>query len=208
MRLRLLVLFVASALFTGLGTTSASAVRYTYDDPTVARVALCASGDADSGMAQFTGMREWSASPRVEALGASTTQLTRNYATYNGGGVDRTFTHFTDEAGAVGITGTRPLAVGDSVGVGQLSFGKGQNNFLANAPGDNFVTDLPSTASPGQLNGIGVLGTKQQYAISFSEADAFTSGVRVQGTAQVSRGIYTIPGGCTIAGTCTVTRVR
>jgi hypothetical protein len=70
----------------------------------------------------------------------------------SGGGVDRTFTHFTDETGAVGITGTKPLAVGDSVEVGQLSFGKGQNNFLANAPGDNFVTDLPSTATPGQLN--------------------------------------------------------
>lgn len=118
------------------------------------------------------------------------------------------FTHFTDEAGAVGITGTKPLAVGESLEVGQLSFGKGQNDFLANAPGDIFVTDLPPTASPGQLNGIGVFGRKQQYAVSFYEADAFSSGVRVQGTAQVSRGIYTIPGGCTITGTCTVTRVR
>jgi len=128
-------------------------------------------------------------------------------ATYAGGGVDRTFRHFTDEIGAVGISGTKPLAVGESVDVGQLTFGKGQNSFQANSPGDIFVTELPASASSGQLNGIGVFPPRQQYVVSFSEADAFASGVRVTGS-DVGRGSYTIPGGCTINGACTVMRVR
>ncbi len=173
--------------------TSANSVSLlNYDVPGVApadadRLVVDSSGPPASG-----DDRHENVSPLSRVLSASTTPCRTFIATYNGGGIDRTFTHFTDEAGAFGITGTKPLAVGDSVEVGQLSFGKGQNNFLANAPGDNFVTDLPATASTGQLNGIGVFGPKQQYAISFSEADAFASGVRVQGTAMVDRGIYTI----------------
>jgi hypothetical protein len=97
--------------------------------------------------------------------------------TVGGGGT--VFTHFTDEAGAVGISGTRPLAVGESVGVGGLKFGTGNNGFLANRAGDNFVTDLGADATSGQLNQIGVWGSKQQYAIQFSQESAVTSGVRV-----------------------------
>ena len=124
-----------------------------------------------------------------------------------GGGGGRTFTHFTDEAGAKGITGKGPLSVGENSEVGRLNFGKGQNSYLANAEGDNFVTDLGPGASPRQLSSIGVYGEQQQYTISFFEEDAFTSGARVRGS-RPEQGIYTIPGPCEIIGICTVTRVR
>jgi len=77
---------------------------------------------------------------------------------------------------------------------------------LSSGEGRNFVTDLGPNASPRQLEGIGVFGPKQQYAIQFSEADAFHS-ARVIGEVP-SRGIYSIPGPCEISGICTVTRVR
>jgi hypothetical protein len=59
----------------------------------------------------------------------------------------------------------------------------------------------------GSAGSAGVFGDRQQYAIQFSELDAFNSGVRVAGDLP-SRNIFSIPGGCTITGTCTVTRVR
>lgn len=122
------------------------------------------------------------------------------------GGGGRVFTDFTDEAGAAGITGTRPLAVGQSAEVRQLTFAKGNNPFLV-GEGRIGVTDLGLDATPGQLNGIDVFGARQQYGIQFSELDAWNSGVRVMGDLP-SRNIYSIPGGCTITGTCTVTRLR
>ncbi len=141
------------------------------------------------------------AAPELATDGAGARSGGGCAATELGDGPGRTFTHFTDEGGAVGISGTKPLAVGDSVGVDQLSFAKGENPFLASEPGRVFVTDLGPGATPRQLEGIGVFGARQQYAIEFSEADAFASGARVVGEVP-SRGIYSIPGGCTINGAC------
>ncbi len=104
-----------------------------------------------------------------------------------------------------GITGAGPLKVGETVGVDSLKFGRGSNNFLATNPGDNFVTDLGLDATPGQLQGIGVFGAKQQYAIQFSQEAALNWGVR---PVMVRENIFTIPGPCTISGACVVTRVR
>jgi hypothetical protein len=115
------------------------------------------------------------------------------------------FTHFTDADGVAGIAGVGPLNVGESVGVGSLKFGQGGNRFLAGAAGDNFVTDLGVNASARQLEGIGVFGAKQQYAIQFSQEAAFNSGVR---PVMVKQNIFTIPGGSCISGACVVTRVR
>ncbi len=120
------------------------------------------------------------------------------------GGGGQVFTHYTDADGIAGITGVGPLNVGDSVGVGSLKFGQGSNNFLARAPGDNFVTDLGVDATPRQLEGIGVFGTRQQYAIQFSQEAALNSAVR---PVMVRDHIFTIPGGSCITGACTVTRV-
>jgi hypothetical protein len=122
-------------------------------------------------------------------------------------GTGRTLTHFTDEAGARGIAGTEPLAIGESATVNQLTFAEGNNAFLANKPGDISVTELGPEASTRQLAQIGVFGARQQYAIQFSAEDAFNSGVRVV-PADAERSIFSIPGGCTIIGICTVTRVR
>ena len=121
------------------------------------------------------------------------------------GGGGQAFTHFTDVDGVAGIAGVGPLKIGDSVGVGGLKFGQGGNSFLSRAPGDNFVTDLGLDATPRQLEGIGVFGAKQQYAIQFSQEAALTSGVR---PVMVRENIFTIPGGSCITGACTVTRVR
>lgn len=103
-------------------------------------------------------------------------------------------------------TGSAPSAVGERTAVGQLQFAKGQNSYLI-GEGRIGVTDLGVNATPGQLNGIGVFGSKQQYAVQFSELDAFNSGVRVSGDLP-SRNIFSIPGGCTITGACSVVRVR
>lgn len=143
---------------------------------------------------------------RVHLARASARLDDAGSAPQTAGGGGRVFTHFTDEAGAAGITGTRPLAVGESVEVGQLTFGKGANPFLV-GEGRTGVTDLGLDATPGQLERIGVFGSRQQYGIRFSELDAWNSGVRVRGDLP-SRNIYSIPGGCTITGTCTVTRLR
>jgi hypothetical protein len=72
-RLRLLVLFVAAALFTGVGTTTASAVRCTYDAPASARVDAHAGGAAGVSAALLGEAREGSAARPFEAGDASTT---------------------------------------------------------------------------------------------------------------------------------------
>ncbi len=120
-----------------------------------------------------------------------------------GGGT--VFTHFTDAAGAEGISGVAPLKVGDSVSVDRLAFGQSENSFQASALGDNFVTDLSKDATPRELDAIGVFGEKQQYALQFSQEAALTSGVRPR---MVRQNIYTIPADSCITGACTVTRVR
>src|SRR5438270_8541908 len=63
-----------------------------------------------------------------------------------GGGT--VWTHFTNAEGVEGITGVQAssLAPGETATVSQLNFGTGANPYLANAPGDIFVTDLPATA--------------------------------------------------------------
>ena len=89
--------------------------------------------------------------------------------------------------------------------VDALKFGRGSNDFLASAPGDNFVTDLGKDASPRQLASIGVFGEKRHYAIQFLDEDAFNSGVRAK---QVKANIFGIPDGSTISGSHTVTRLH
>lgn len=91
--------------------------------------------------------------------------------------------------------------------VSELTFAKGLNTFLASDPGRIFVTDLSPASSPRELAAIGVFGAKQTYAIKFSERAAFESDARVLGE-MPGRGIYSIPGGSTISGPCTVTRLR
>lgn len=97
-----------------------------------------------------------------------------------------------------------PLKVGESVGVKTLKF-SGNNPLMARAAGDNFVTDLGLDASPRELEGIGVFGDKQQYAIQLSQESALRSRVRPQ----MSRpNIFTIPRGSTISGPSVIARVR
>jgi len=123
----------------------------------------------------------------------------------------RIINHFTDEVGIKGITGVsaETLEVGQSTVVQRASFGFGSNDYLANAPGagDIFVTDLPATASAGELNGIGVFGARMSYVISFGEGELFGQGIRIAWT-MPSRGIGTIPGGTVVEGPIVVTRVR
>lgn len=78
---------------------------------------------------------------------------------------------------------------------------------MANAIGDNFVTDLGTNATSRQLESIGVFGDKQNFAISFSEEGAFNQGVRVKGS-MPERGIYTIPGNSNLKGTFKITKTR
>lgn len=99
------------------------------------------------------------------------------------------------------------LEVGRSVTVTRANFGVGENEFMANAQGDIFVTDIGRDASAGKLNQIGVFGAKQQFVIELNEEELFNQGVRMIG-ANPARGIYTIPGGSTVRGTIVVTRVR
>jgi hypothetical protein len=92
-------------------TTSTDAGSFTYDVPTLARVDVRASGGVDSGSAQFTGMREGSASPPAEALGSSTIQPAPVVATNTGldattarlqGHVDAAVADY--ESGAIGMS--------------------------------------------------------------------------------------------------------
>ncbi len=132
------------------------------------------------------------------------------YSTSTSLGGGRIFNHFTNVEGVSGITGVSAeslngLKIGETITVKQLNFGKGTNGFMANNAGDIFVTELGTKASAGQLNQIGVFGSKQTFAISFSEEAAFSQGVRVTG-ANPSRSIFTIPGNSTIRGTFRITR--
>lgn len=107
----------------------------------------------------------------------------------------------------VPIAGAAPETVGERVAVNELHFGVGKNPYLASEPGRIFVTDLGADATSAQLAQIGVFGAKQKFAVQFFERDAFNSGARVTGEIP-SRNIYSIPGGCTITGACSVVRVR
>jgi hypothetical protein len=117
------------------------------------------------------------------------------------------FTHFTNARGAAGITGidVSNMQVGETVEISTINFGSGQNAYNSNMPGDNFVTDLSSSASSGQLSRIGVYGDKQAYAIEFDGATAFSQGVRVSGS---TTNIYTVPANSTITGRFTLTRIK
>jgi YD repeat-containing protein len=107
------------------------------------------------------------------------------------------FTHFTDAQGLTGITGLDGVAVGDTAVVNELNFGMGQNTFLANNAGDIFISDVAADASSGTLDGVGVFGGKQAFAIQMSQETLLDNGIRVV----MSRpGIYTIPGGTTLKG--------
>jgi hypothetical protein len=89
--------------------------------------------------------------------------------------------------------------------VTQLTFGMGQNSYLANSAGDIFLTDLPATASSGQLGQIGVFGANQGYAISFSGDALAAQGVIPMGQGIISgASIYTIPGGTAVTVCATV----
>lgn len=87
MRLRLLVLFVAAALFTGVGTTTASAVRCTYDAPASARVDAHAGGAAGVSAALLGEAREGPAACPFDAGDASTTPSLAFIATKGAAGV-------------------------------------------------------------------------------------------------------------------------
>jgi len=191
------VAFVASTSFSRDATTPVptTAVIDGYDGHGIPHTAA-ANSDSTRGLAR----------PRqafaMDVIGLLPGSVVAAKAEVGGGG--QVFTHFTNADGVAGITGAGPLKVGESVGVDSLKFGQGGNNFLATNPGDNFVTDLGLDATPGQLQGIGVFGAKQDYAIQFSQEAALNS-VR---PVMVRENIFTIQGGCTISGACVVTRLR
>lgn len=123
---------------------------------------------------------------------------------------DRIFSHFTNAEGIQGITGidAANLQIGQQVFIKELKFGLGVNSFLSSAPGQIFVTELGIDATEGQLMNIGIFGNKQNFAIQFSEQEAFlNNGVRVIGQ-MPSRSIYTIPGDTTLEGEFLVIRIR
>ena len=91
---------------------------------------------------------------------------------------------------AAAAAGPKPL--------GRLQFGRGSNSFLAPEDGSIFVTELGPAASERELAQVGIFGARQQFAIQFSEEDAFAAGYRVVG-ADIERSIYTIPGGAEFA---------
>lgn len=143
----------------------------------------------------------------TEATGTMPLALPPARAPELGGG--RTFSHFTDAGGATGITGivASELEVGQQVILGQLRFTQGSNQFLASSAGRIFITELGLDASSGALNQIGVFGPKQQFVIQLSEEAAFTQGARIIGEVP-ARSIYSMPGGVSINGQFTLTRVR
>ena len=131
-----------------------------------------------------------------------------------GGG--RIFSHFTNAQGVRGITRivADNLEVGQQVIVSELRFGQGSNPFLANSPGDIFITDLGSDATVGELELIGVFGDKQKFVIQFSEETALVlNNIRVRpvkisnNILNLGGSIYSIPGGATLKGQCVVMRV-
>ena len=121
-----------------------------------------------------------------------------------GASADVTFTHFTNAEGVEGITGVNVTGMtnGQTLTVPQLNFGMGSNGYLANAPGDIFLTNLPPTTPIGQLMQIGVFGDKQSFAITgISGVGSAGQGVLVQGA---GGSIYNIPGGSTLTGCFTI----
>ena len=191
---------LATVLGVLLGATTASAVTVSAAETRVGAITITTPAAVGFDAGVWASQHHANAPPQAET--ASATGVATK-AEVGGGG--QVFTHFTDADGVAGIAGVGPLGVGESVGVGSLKFGQGSNKFLAGASGDNFVTDLGIGASSRQLEGIGVFGAKQQYAIQFSQEAAFNSGVR---PVMVRQNIFTIPGGSCISGACVVTRVR
>ena len=104
--------------------------------------------------------------------------------------------HFTDAAGAQGITGlnANALQVGEIVEAAALVFGQGANTFLAGNAGDIFVTEIGPAATAGQLQQIGVFGNKQNFVIQFSRESAFANNIRLTPLFP-ARSIYGIPAG-------------
>jgi RHS repeat-associated protein len=120
------------------------------------------------------------------------------------------FSHFTDANGVNGITGVDPesLALGQTASVNQLSFGQGTNAFMANEPGDIFVTELGADATPRQLAQIGIFGEKQSFVIQFSQEAAVMNDI-IPFAVDAGRSIFTIPGGSELTGfDFLVTRLR
>jgi hypothetical protein len=122
-------------------------------------------------------------------------------------GKTRIVTHFTDLKGLEGITGLvgESLLVGQAITLNVIRFGRGTNSFNALRPGDIFVTELGPDATDLQLVLIGVRGAKKQFALSFSDQDAFESGARVEPSIPES-GIFVIPSGVAIQGRIEVVR--
>jgi hypothetical protein len=110
----------------------------------------------------------------------------------------RVINHFTDATGLRGIVGVtaRALYPGQSIVVPEARFANGSATFLANAPGDIFITDLPVDASSPQLALIGVFGAKQDYVISMGEGELIAP----------ARGIGAVSGGIAVEGPLVVTR--
>ena len=114
--------------------------------------------------------------------------------------------HYTDAAGASGITGMSPeelaaMKPGETLPVDSLSFGQGTNPYLSENPGDVFATDLaPGDATQGQLNQLGIASDRQQYTIGFSQENAFNSGAQPVLQLQQANGIYSLPGGSNLTG--------
>ncbi|GEM_PF-1867637 len=132
-------------------------------------------------------------------------------------GQGRIFSHFTNTEGVTGITGILGdnLEVGQQVIVSELRFGQGSNPFLANDPGDIFLTDLGFETTEGKLELIGVFGDKQKFAIQFSEETALLlNNIRVRplrisnNILNLGGSIYSIPVGTTIKGKCLLKRIR
>ena len=120
------------------------------------------------------------------------------------------FSHFTDANGVKGITGVDPgsLNVGQTISVNGLSFGQGANSYMAEEPGDIFVTELGTDATARQLAQIGVFDEKQSFVIQFSQEAAIMNDIRTFDTG-TGRSIFTIPGDSILSGfDFLVTRLR
>jgi hypothetical protein len=87
--------------------------------------------------------------------------------------------HFTNLEGAAGITGVPEdvltnLKPGQTVVADSAYFKPPENPFLTGEGGGVGVTKLGVDATPGQLEGIGVFGDKQQFAVEFSRETLLT----------------------------------
>lgn len=121
---------------------------------------------------------------------------------------ERLLTHFTDAEGLTGITGLDPgtLVAGQAEVIETIRFGAGLSSTFASSAGDIFVTELRPEAAAGQLMQIGVFGSKQQFAISFTAQAAFDSGVRIA-EGRADRKIFVIPAHSVIRGGVRVIRL-